>query len=261
MALFNDGPISGITDLMNYETSILDLASTEGIDTAAKMQLAQDEISAELLRFLLNSDDGCQSGWDYSANTSLRREVGTGDVVVTSALRRWHTLRTLAMVYRDAYNNQLNDRYQGKWKTYDRLQADAMRTYLETGVGLVTTPAPKPDPPVVSTVPGSSAAGTYYFCSSWVTTNGEEGLCSEAAVVSVFEGTQPLIGCAAAPPGVAGWNVYAGTAADDLGLQNDAPLAIGDQVAQTTPLRQGRAPGEGQTPDRWVVDERRLRRR
>ena len=35
-------------------------------------------------------------------------------VVVTPPLKLWHTFRTLEMVYGDAYNSQLNDRYAGK---------------------------------------------------------------------------------------------------------------------------------------------------
>ena len=35
-------------------------------------------------------------------------------VVVTPPLKLWHIFRTLEMVYRDAYNSQLNDRYAGQ---------------------------------------------------------------------------------------------------------------------------------------------------
>ena len=41
-----------------------------------------------------------------------RRQIGVSDVVVSPQMKRWHALHTLAVVYRDAYNNQLNDRYE-----------------------------------------------------------------------------------------------------------------------------------------------------
>ncbi len=37
-----------------------------------------------------------------------------GRVVVTPPLKLWHMFLSLEMVYRDAYNSQLNDRYAGK---------------------------------------------------------------------------------------------------------------------------------------------------
>jgi len=44
MSLFTDGPINGPTDLQNYESAILDVAGTEGIDIGGKGALAQSEI-------------------------------------------------------------------------------------------------------------------------------------------------------------------------------------------------------------------------
>lgn len=257
MALFNDGPISGIGDLMNYETSILDVASTEGIDTATKLQLAQSEIAGELLTFLLEREGGV---WWRIPGGNRRRKLGVSDVVVTDGLARWHTLRTLAMVFRDAYDNQLNDRYQGKWKTYEQLQAEAEIAYLRIGVGMVAIPAPKPATPTVNTTGGPCVAGTYYFAVSWVTTSGDEGLCSDPGAVALTSSTQAVIACGEAPQGISGWNLYAGMEAGVLALQNSTPLSLSDTWAQATPLALGQAPGDGQEPGYWVADEHRLRR-
>ncbi|HZU28683.1 MAG TPA: hypothetical protein VFA04_24370 [Bryobacteraceae bacterium] len=257
MALFNDGPISGIVDLMNYETSILDVASTEGIDTSAKLQLAQSEIAAELLRFLLETERGAEP----SVGISPRRSLGVGDVVVTDILRRWHTLRTLAFVFRDAYDNQLNDRYQGKWANYDRMQGEAKRAYLKTGVGLVCRPAPRPAAPAITTVTGTSQPGTYYFGTSWVTADGGEGVCSDPAAIALTDSTQAVISPGAGPDGIVGWNVYAGPQADDLSQQNTAALPVGNSWIQPMPLTSGGVqPGTGQAADRWIVNDQRLRR-
>ena len=53
MALFNDGPLCSLLDLQNAESGILNVASTEGIDLAGKIALAQGTIANELILFLL----------------------------------------------------------------------------------------------------------------------------------------------------------------------------------------------------------------
>ena len=257
MALFNDGPISGIGDLMNYEASIPDVASTEGIDTATKLALAQEEIAAELLTFLLEREGGV---WWETSGWSRRRILGVSDVVVTDSLRRWHTLRTLAMIFHDAYDNQLNDRYQGKWQSYERLQNNAESAYLKIGVGMVAVPAPKPAPPILSTTAGPSAAGTYYFAMCWLTSNGEQGLCSDSGAITLTANTQAVVSCGTAPQGVTAWNLYAAGEPESLALQNSAPLSPADTWVQPLPLSPGPPPGNGQTPTRWAVDQHRLRR-
>ena len=41
MALFTDGPISSARDLQEYDTPVLSIANSEGIDLKAKVHLAQ----------------------------------------------------------------------------------------------------------------------------------------------------------------------------------------------------------------------------
>src|SRR5581483_1094341 len=241
---------------MNYETSITDVAGTEGIDTSVKLQLVQDEIAQQLLGFLLRRD----GGWAIGSGTQRRRQLGVSDVVVTDELRRWHTLRALAMIFRDAFDNQLNDRYEGKWQNYERLQAEAERLYLTNGVGLVWTPAPRPGAPEITTTRGPSIAGTYCFAYSWVTQDGSEGQCGDAASITLDAQTQAVVSCGTAPSGISGWNLYAGASLDGLALQNTAPLAPVDHWAQGPPLRSGPPPGAGQPASRWLVDDHRLRR-
>ena len=57
MGLLIDGQVNSTQDLRNYENSILDLASSENIDLTGKMALAQDEISIQILHFLLKQAD------------------------------------------------------------------------------------------------------------------------------------------------------------------------------------------------------------
>lgn len=128
MALFTDGQINNLRDLQRYESGLLDVASVEQIDITAKMALAQDMIASDLLLFLLKRS--CQ--WEPN-----RRVIDVGDVALTDPLRRWHGLKTIALIYEDAYNTQLNDRYQGKWRQYQQLAKEAEKTLYDVGVGLV----------------------------------------------------------------------------------------------------------------------------
>jgi hypothetical protein len=52
MALFVDGNPSQLTDLANYESAIVEVAATEGIDLTAKGTVAALEIGLDLQRFL-----------------------------------------------------------------------------------------------------------------------------------------------------------------------------------------------------------------
>ncbi len=48
MALFTDGTITTLEDLAAHESGILELAAGEGIDLAAKLRIAQEDIGVEL---------------------------------------------------------------------------------------------------------------------------------------------------------------------------------------------------------------------
>ena len=137
MALFTDGPISDAVDLQRYENDILNVATTEGIDLGAKIVLAQQDLANQVILFLLRRWPLRQSPF------GVRRGREVNDVVVTGPIRQWHVHKTLALVYRDAYNNQLNDRYQGKWKEYEQLAKASENTYFQIGVGLVADPVPQ----------------------------------------------------------------------------------------------------------------------
>src|ERR1700736_3095467 len=149
MALFTDGQLNALIDLQNYENRILDVASAEGIDLAGKIALAQDEVANEVLMFLLKRLPFSESQW--LALPAVRQKLGVSDVAATKPLRQWHAHKTLAYVYRDAFNNQLNDRYQGKWNEYEQLAKTSSKNYLRIGVGLVAGPIPKASLPLLST--------------------------------------------------------------------------------------------------------------
>jgi hypothetical protein len=201
---------------------------------------------------------------------ALRR---LSNVVITPALKQWHTFHTLELAYRDLYYNQYNDRYAEKWKEYGRLARAVAALLFETGVGIASDPVGRAAPPALSWTPGTMSAGTYYVRVSWVTATGTEGGASEAVALVTAEGSQLVVtppaesqpeGCA-----TAGWNVFVGgpeggpggTPAEETALQNDAPLAPDSTwTMPVTGLRAGRRPSDGQSPDLYVKVNRTFRR-
>src|SRR5580693_2297422 len=107
--LLTDGNPNNTIALTVYETAILGLTATEGINLDQKLGLATEEISQAVLEFLLDHTRM------VDPLLNLRRTIGVSDVAVSAQMTRWHALHTLSIVYRDAFNNQLNDRYLAKW--------------------------------------------------------------------------------------------------------------------------------------------------
>ena len=246
MALFTDGPVSDILDLNARDSQLNTVASTENIDVTQKMTLAQDEIALELTTLLGRSIYADQAFW-------LAPAPGLGSVVVTPALKLWHTLRSLELVYADAYNNQLNDRYAGKRNQFHAMAESAYEKLIQIGIGIAASPVPQA--PIPNVIAAGSPQGviplpdsTYYVTISWVNAQGEEGASAIPAAVTTSSGTL-LIQAGSAPRNAAAWNVYVGTAPDTMSLQNPSPLAPGQTWLQPGILMNGRrAPGSGQAP-------------
>lgn len=254
MALFTDGPISSARDLQEYDASVLTDANAEGIDVAAKGNLAQHDLGNELTLFLLRRVP--VRGYQ----TNIRRARSLADVVVTDALRQWHIYRTIAMVYQDAYNNQLNDRYQGKWKEYEQLSKGSSHTYLQLGVGVVADPIPKPMIPSLSTVPGLANAATLYAAVTWVGASGQEGAPSDLAQLTTSMDEYLTVTLAASARNAVGWNVYVGDAPSTVTRQNSNPLGIGASWIMTGGLVAGAPLTNGQQPEWFIVDHHVIER-
>src|SRR5579864_2372215 len=114
--LLTDGNPNDTDALTVYESAILNVAHTESIDLSVKLTLGTEEISEEVVDILLDHARA------FDPLSTVRRRIGVSDVVVTAQMKRWHALHTLAIVYRDAFNNQLNDRYQVKFEEYRELE-------------------------------------------------------------------------------------------------------------------------------------------
>lgn len=210
MALFTDGPISSMEDLLGEDTQLSEVAKSEGIDVARKLALAQEEISIELASLL----------------NDVSSAARPAQVVVTAPLKRWHTLQALELVYRDAFHSQLNDRFRARRDEYHELAKWARETVMQSGLGMVTDPIPQAEMPDLTTTPGELPDGTYYVGMSWSNERGQEGACSHPAKISI-SGNSIQVSHGAVPGGVSGWNVYAGSAPGQLMRQHDAGLAIG----------------------------------
>jgi hypothetical protein len=241
MALYPDGPPSSLEDLTAQDSQLLDVANVEGINLQQKVQLAYEELGNEIYSLLNRMLPAVSLPW-----ASVRPTLAA--VAVTPPLKRWHTYRALELVYADAYNSQLNDRYSGKRAQFHDLAKASYDKLIEAGLGMVEDPVPMPAKPTLSEAPGALADNLYYACTTWLNRAGEEGAPSPHSSI-ITSGCTFSITAEAASTGPVGWNVYGGTDADALIQQNPTPLAIGATWIQPdTMVQHGRKPGRGQAP-------------
>jgi hypothetical protein len=233
--LFTDSPAISPKDLADHETAILDTAHNEAIHLTVKILLARDEVGLQLLA-------------RYPELGLVN--VGLRNTVVTPALRLWLVFHTLEIVYRDAYHNQLNDRYKAKWDEYRDLSSFAAGLLFQIGIGTVVDPIPQAERPVLSLVPGSLATGTYFVQVGWRNLNGEEGAPSELTSIEVTEENTLRVAAVNPPPNAISWNVYVGRSPEALYLQNEAQLGVAETWTAPGPAirESGGQPGEGQEP-------------
>jgi hypothetical protein len=258
MALFTDGPINGTQDLALYDSSLLETATAEGIDVDAKIANAQGTIQSEIATFLL---DNRSIDPVFGDVLSLRRRTsGLTDVVVTAELKRWHALQTLRDVYQDANGHQSNDRYQWKWQEYGTATRTARARCLDIGIGLTADPIPRARAPRVTTVVGAGAPVTFYFAVALINAEGQEGLASELVTVNVAAAMQAQVSLSNPPSNAQGWNVYAGNGPEALMRQNSDAIAVSASWTQPDVPIAGSAPGNGQAPSFYAVQNRVIRR-
>ena len=227
---------------------MLDVSNTEGIDLTAKMALAQQEVGVQLSAAFAGSrlNPGGLYTWP---GASIRSQESLNSIVATPALRLWHSFQTLALVYRDAYNNQLNDRYAGKWKQYKELAKWASDMLFQNGIGIVTDPIPIAAAPTLGWVSGPLQGTTYFVQAAWINASSEEGAPSRLASLIVPDQAVLQVTPVTPPGNARSWNIYAGTSIDSITLQNSSPLAIGQLWTESsTGLVTGRPAGNGQEP-------------
>jgi hypothetical protein len=251
MALFTDRAVTGIEDLRGHDSQILNVATVEGIDVTRKLALAHEELGIELAGLLDRQTVGPQD-W-------FRRPPAIQQVVMTPPLKLWHVYRTLEMVYQDAYNSQLNDRYAGKRDEYQEMVKWAYDQAIRGGLGMVTDPMEQATTPAVQASAGGLADGTYYIAIAWTNAAGEEGASSAPAMIQVSGSS--FAAETAAPAKARGWNVYAGTSPMTMTIQNPAVLGPGETWVQPDTLSTtGRPAGDGQRPTYRLAVPRTIQR-
>ncbi len=242
MALFTDGPIAGMEDLMAQDTQLTNVANVEGIDVTQKLFLAQEELALEITILLRASGRAEQAIW-------LSAQPNIGNVVVTPALKLWMIFRTLESVYGDAYSSQLNDRYSAKRDRFQERAKWAYERLLLIGIGMAGSPIPQAVAPQVVSAEGSLANSTYYVAMTWTNSKGEEGAPSVLTPITTTASSW-LVQPAPPPSSAVGWNVYAGTDPGALTQQNGSPIAVSLTWLQPNAIASGgNAPGCGQSPN------------
>jgi hypothetical protein len=261
MALFTDTNIISLDDLLQYETTLVQIASSHGIDVNTKIGLAASAIGNKLMLWLINVGMS-DPQW------SNRRLLGLSTVVVTPPMRRWLCLESLSEFFAEAYNIQLNSRFQGMWSEYRRRAGEASNSTLLSGVGIVYKPLPQPGLPLVTVATGTLPAQALFVQTAWTDALGNESAPSpvngmvlpanSAVTVAMAQGSP-------APQSAVGWNVYLSPTSTGLTLQNMVPIAIGASWSlPVTGVNNGSGLATtqnlGQGPDFYVTISKQIQR-
>ena len=251
MALFTDADVVTLDDLLEFETTLVQTASSHGINVDTKIKLATDAISDNLMLWLLRAG---ASDPQYLN----RRLIGLSSVVVTPVLHRWLCFESLSRFFSEAYNVQLNTRFQGKWTEYQNEAADASELVFMSGLGIVYSPLPKPALPLISIQEGSAPALAMFVQTSWVDSHGNESAVSPVNGVILNGGSSIAVamaeGAVNVPQPAVGWNVYAGSSDNDLTRQNMAALPIGSTwQLPASGLIDGPDASQGQQPNYYIT--------
>jgi hypothetical protein len=183
----------------------------------------------------------------------LAPQPGLNNVVVTPGIKLWHVLRSLELVYADAFNSQLNDRYAGKRDQFHEMANWAYEKVVQIGVGICTSPVAQPAiPTLITALPSVGGRpvpdGMYYVTTAWLNQYGEEGapaIPNAIATAGATIGVDP----GPVPANAVTWNVYIGTTPDTMALQNGNPIRAGQTWLQPgVVVTASRMPGTGQNP-------------
>jgi hypothetical protein len=251
LALLLDGSWCEVDDLEAYDGSATSVAAEEGIDLAMKMSLSEAWIRDRVDAFLQ---------WEAGTTMQILTSLTAQNAVVDERLKRWHLANVLSMLYKDASFSQVNDRFEKKWKAFER-DADQSKTeYFMAGVPYVSSPVRKPDAPAVIVTVGVQPAAAYSTAITRVDGAGRESAPSEPTVVQAAAGN----GFTVSANGLAEsdrWNVYATDGDGPMRKQNDSALnASATWSLPESGLSMGAQAGTGQTPDGRVRQRRILPR-
>lgn len=258
MALFTDAGIVTITDLQTYEGTIAQVASAHDINVNTKISLATNAIGDRLMLWLLNIGAS-------DPQFLTRRVIGLSTVVLTDPLRRWLVFESLSRIFAEAYNLQLNTRFQGKYQEYQaEVQAAAEYTF-QSGIGIVFNPLREPAMPLVSVQSGSSSTAALYVQTTWVDSKGAESAASpvnglilpaeSTIMVAMSEGALDI------PAAAVGWNLYIGVDQGTATRQNSLPILTGSTwQLPATGVVIGSVAGPGQMANFFIRTSKQILR-
>lgn len=243
MALMVDNGWIGVDDLAAEDTGLLELSQKEGVDLQTKLKLACLDAREELEGFLRRNS-----------------VYGLKNAVATWASKRWVSFLAIGHAYRDAYFNQLNDRYGKKWELYSQQARTARDLYFMDGVGVVRTPLRAVMKLATELAPGSQSPRTYWVAATRVSAQGEEGSAGTPHLISATSSHELIVRLGEPlEPGLR-WNVYAGAGPLEMQRQNSEPLGAADAwQAPPTGLVEGAPVPEGQEADEKIQARRVLR--
>jgi hypothetical protein len=255
MALFTDANIVTLDDLLRYETTLVQIASSHGLNVNTKIALATSAIADTLMQWLLDvgmSDPQWQS----------RRLLGLSTVVVTPPLLRWLQFESLSRFFVEAHNIQLNSRFQSQASEYQRESAATANLAMQAGIGIVFKPLPEPALPSLTPQAGLLPAQGMFVQTAWVDESGNESAPSPINGVVLMANSSITVDMATPPPPAAsGWNVYANLTSVGLTRQNLSPVAIASSWSLPgAGLVAGVDPSGGQRSDFYIMLSRQIRR-
>lgn len=255
MALFTDGLVSELPDLLGYEADLLDVASALKVELGVKLQLAQTEVGAQLeatSRRPGNVFLAKGTGWQSTGGETSAPRFDLKQVVVTPPLKLWHTFQTLALFYRDAQARKVDDKYLPKWREYKELAKWAAGLLFQTGVGLTMTPVPRAEQPAITFAASTLPAMSLYVRTTWVGHDGAEGAGSKERAVHTVANQALKLTMGPAPASAAGWHVYVGQSQGEALRQTaEALSADAEWVMPVGGVASGQELGNGQPAEMY----------
>jgi hypothetical protein len=258
MALFTDTAVVTINDLLPFEDSLAQVISSHNINVDTKISLAMGAISDKVMLWLLNVGVSDPQWLN-------RRSIGLSTVVVTPSLQRWICFESLSRVFAEAYNLQLNTRYQAKWKEYQQEAVSAARSLSTGEIGIIYNALPRPALPLISVQSGSLPAQGIFVQTCWVDVDGNESALSPENATVLTAGADIAVamaeGALGAPAAAIGWNVYGGGQSNGVTKQNAQVLAVGSTwELPASGFQVGPTPTGGQTPAFYITLSKQIRR-
>lgn len=259
MALFTDADVITLDDLLQLESTLVQVSSTHVIDIQTKIKLAKDEIGDKILLFLLRAGRSDHQWFS-------RAIVGLNTVFVTPAIYKWLCCDSLYRVFAEAYNVQLNTRFQGKLLEYQKQADAASEIVFASGIAVVPSPLQRPALPVLATAVGTMTGSTLFVQTTWVNAAGQESALSPVNGVVLNGFSRVIISMAekgtAIPFSAIGWNIYASESQQNLTRQNSSPLSVSIEswAMPQSGLVSGRIYPGAQAPNSFVSANRRWNR-